>query len=172
MNYNNYINDLDSKKSNINNFYDENQKLKKKEIKLDEDNKNIFQINNQILFPNLKNKENNQITNNNILSSTTLLSGIDIHKNDLSNEINNTNSNNTSNSKGKKIRSIHDISKTGLCSDEKKVNQDRYFIFRNFVSGYDKIFMGVLDGHGYLGQEVSEYIKENLPMDLNRILKA
>ena len=174
LNYNNFINDLDSKKSNINNYYDENQKIKKKEMKLDEDNSNIYQINNQILFPYLKNKENNQINNNNnILSSTTLLSGTDNHKNDISNEINNTNSNsNTSNFKGKKIRSIHDISKTGLCSDEKKVNQDRYFIFRNFVSGYDNIFMGVLDGHGYFGHEVSEYIKENLPMDLNRILKA
>ena len=175
LNYNNFINDLDSKKSNINNYYDENQKIKKKEMKLDEDNSNIYQINNQILFPYLKNKENNQINNNNnnILSSTTLLSGTDNHKNDISNEINYTNSNsNTSNFKGKKIRSIHDISKTGLCSDEKKVNQDRYFIFRNFVSGYDNIFMGVLDGHGYFGHEVSEYIKENLPMDLNRILKA
>ena len=174
LNYNNFINDLDSKKSNINNYYDENQKIKKKEMKLDEDNSNIYQINNQILFPYLKNKENNQINNNNnILSSTTLLSGTDNHKNDISNEINNTNSNsNTSNFKGKKIRSIHDISKTGLCSDEKKVNQDRYFIFRNFVSGYDNIFMGGLDGHGYFGHEVSEYIKENLPMDLNRILKA
>jgi serine/threonine protein phosphatase PrpC len=173
LNYNNFINDLDSKKRNINKYYDENQKIKKKEIKLDEDNNNIYQINNQILFPNLKSKENNQKSNNNnILSSTTLLSGTDNHKNDISNEINNTNSNNTFNFKGKKIRSIHDISKTGLCSDEKKVNQDRYFIFRNFVSGYDNIFMGVLDGHGYFGQEVSEYIKENLPMDLNRILKA
>ena len=32
--------------------------------------------------------------------------------------------------------------------------------------------MGVLDGHGYFGQEVSEYIRENLPMDLNRVLKT
>jgi serine/threonine protein phosphatase PrpC len=32
--------------------------------------------------------------------------------------------------------------------------------------------MGVLDGHGYFGHEVSEYIRENLPMDLNRVLKT
>ena len=168
LNYNNFINDLDSQKSNINNYYNVNQDIKKKEIKSYEDNNNILKINSDILFP----KQNNQINNNNILSSTTLLSGTDIHKNDISNEINNTNSNNTYKFKGKKIRSIHDISKTGLCSDKKKVNQDRYFIFRNFVSGYDNIFMGVLDGHGYFGQEVSEYIKENLPMDLNRILRS
>lgn len=31
--------------------------------------------------------------------------------------------------------------------------------------------MGVCDGHGYYGHEVSGYIKENLPMDLNHALK-
>ena len=32
--------------------------------------------------------------------------------------------------------------------------------------------MGVCDGHGYYGHEISEYIKENLHMDLNRIIKS
>ena len=64
------------------------------------------------------------------------------------------------------------ISKTGLSGDEKKVNQDRDFIFHNFVSGFDNIFMGVCDGHGFFGHEISEFIKENLPMDLNRIIKS
>ena len=32
--------------------------------------------------------------------------------------------------------------------------------------------MGVCDGHGFFGNEVSENIKENLPMDLNRIIKT
>jgi len=158
-----FINDLDSKKDNMSNYYNTNQEIKKKEIKSYEDNNN-----NEILFP----KQNNQIINNNILSSTTLLSGSDIHKNDISNKINNTNSNNTYKFKWKRISSIHYISKTGLCSDEKKVNQDRYFLFRNFISGYDNIFMGVLDSHGYFVQEVNEYMKENLPMDLNSILRS
>ena len=74
--------------------------------------------------------------------------------------------------KGKKIKCIHEISKTGLSGIEKKINQDRDFIFRNFVEGFDNIFMGVCDGHGFFGNEVSEYIKENLPMDLNRIIKT
>ena len=73
---------------------------------------------------------------------------------------------------GKKIKCIHEISKTGLAGEEKKVNQDRDFIFHNFVSGFDNIFMGVCDGHGYYGHEVSEYIKENLPMDLNCKIRA
>ena len=73
--------------------------------------------------------------------------------------------------KGKNIKCIHDLSKTGLAGDEKKVNQDNYFIFKNFVQGFENIYMGVCDGHGYYGHEVSGYIKENLPMDLNHYLK-
>ena len=118
---------------------------------------------------------NAQVNSHNVLSSTTLI-GTDNYNNTQSQNIiekNNLNSNNSNTIfKGKKIRCIHDISKTGLSGEEKKVNQDRYFIFHNFVSGYENIFMGVLDGHGYYGHEVSEYIKENLPMDLNRVLKT
>ena len=74
--------------------------------------------------------------------------------------------------KGKKIKCMHDLSKTGLSGDDKKVNQDNYFIFKNFVQGFDNIFMGVCDGHGYYGHEVSGFIKENLPMDLNHLIKT
>ena len=72
---------------------------------------------------------------------------------------------------GKAIKCMHDLSKTGLAGDEKKVNQDNYFIFKNFVNGFENIYMGVCDGHGYYGHEVSGFIKENLPMDLNHALK-
>ena len=67
---------------------------------------------------------------------------------------------------------MHDLSKTGLNGDEKKVNEDSFFIFKNFVQGIDYIFMGVCDGHGYYGHEVSGFIKENLPMELNHIIKS
>ena len=70
----------------------------------------------------------------------------------------------------KKIKCMHDISKTGLCGDEKKVNQDNYFIFKNFANSFENIYMGVCDGHGFYGHEVSGYIRENLPMDLNHII--
>ena len=73
--------------------------------------------------------------------------------------------------KGKSIKCIHDLSKTGLAGDEKKVNQDSYFIFKNFVQGFENIYMGVCDGHGYYGHEVSGFIKENLPMNLNHALR-
>lgn len=71
----------------------------------------------------------------------------------------------------KKIKNIHDLSKTGQEGDEWKINQDRYFIFRNFLNNNDIIFLGVCDGHGQFGNEVSEYLKENLPNELNHQLK-
>lgn len=43
----------------------------------------------------------------------------------------------------KKIKCMHDLSKTGLTGTEKKMNQDAYFIFKNFLSQTDYIFMGV-----------------------------
>ena len=101
---------------------------------------------------------------------------ININNNNINSIINNKNSSSLIAQKdlfeGKKIKCIHDISKTGIAGMEKKINQDRDFIFRNFVEGFDNIFMGVCDGHGFFGNEVSEYIKENLPMDLNRIIKT
>lgn len=44
----------------------------------------------------------------------------------------------------KKIKCMHDLSKTGLTGTEKKINQDSYFIFKNFLSHIDYIYMGVL----------------------------
>ncbi|MCQ2819705.1 MAG: hypothetical protein MJ252_20765 [archaeon] len=43
----------------------------------------------------------------------------------------------------KKIKCIHDISKTGKSGDETKINQDSYFIFKNFNCDSEKIYMGV-----------------------------
>ena len=151
-------------------------------------NNNICLNNNIATISNDSNSQFSQLHNLNISSSLSLNNNT--NKNNNPNNINNTNNIESSNNKnlsliinspqlqassqfkGKKIKCIHDISKTGLSGDEKKINQDRYFIFRNFVEGFDNIYMGVCDGHGYFGNEVSEYIKENLPMDLNRIIKT
>ena len=144
------------------------------------------------IYTNTNNSNNNNNDSNaqlnqlnlNIYSSRSLHNNKNILKdninsltnNDTFNLNNKIGTNNNDNIikefKGKKIKCIHDISKTGLSGDEKKVNQDRDFIFHNFVSGFENIFMGVCDGHGYYGHEISEYIKENLPMDLNRIIKS
>ena len=135
-----------------------------------------------------KNNSNLQISRSdlNILSTTSLLSKTDILLNNIvpsssvaCNNRKNLNSSfnyeessfNNNNTIIKKIKSIHDISKTGISGEEKKVNQDRYFIFHNFMNNTENIYMGVCDGHGFYGHEISEYIKENLPMDLNHMLR-
>ena len=72
----------------------------------------------------------------------------------------------------KKIMCMHEFSKTGYAGeDEKKVNQDNYFVFHNFVNNINYIFMAVCDGHGAVGQEISSFLKENLPIDLNHALR-
>lgn len=39
---------------------------------------------------------------------------------------------------------MHEFSKTGYAGeDEKKVNQDNYFVFRNFVNSSENMFMAV-----------------------------
>lgn len=43
----------------------------------------------------------------------------------------------------KMIKAIHDKSKTGLNGEEKKINQDSFFIFGNFNGHKEYIFMGV-----------------------------
>ncbi len=118
---------------------------------------------------NVNNKINRLIFDNNIDCHE-----INFHLNGISSSINlkNTFKPKKKIFKGKKIKCMHDLSKTGLSGDDKKVNQDNYFIFKNFVQGFDNIFMGVCDGHGYYGHEVSGYIKENLPMDLNHLIKT
>ena len=128
----------------------------------------------------LNNKSNsNQNLNNNKVNKIVFDKNIDCHEinfhvNGISSSTNlkNTFKPKKKIFKGKKIKCMHDLSKTGLSGDDKKVNQDNYFIFKNFVQGFDNIFMGVCDGHGYYGHEVSGYIKENLPMDLNHLIKT
>ena len=44
----------------------------------------------------------------------------------------------------KRIRCMHEFSKTGYAGeDEKKINQDNYFVFHNFVNSSENIFMAV-----------------------------
>ena len=44
----------------------------------------------------------------------------------------------------KKIRCMHDLSKTGLSGDEKKVNQDSYFILFNIYGADAKYYFAVI----------------------------
>ena len=54
---------------------------------------------------------------------------------------------------------------------KKKVNQDSYFIFKNFAGHKDYLYMSVCDGHGAEGHFVSRFIKEVLPKEMSENLK-
>ena len=135
-------------------------------------------ISSGILLNNKSNSNHNLIfknkINKNVFDKNIDCHEINFHVNGISSSINLKNNLKPKKKifKGKTIKCMHDLSKTGLSGDDKKVNQDNYFIFKNFVQGFDNIFMGVCDGHGYYGHEVSGYIKENLPMDLNHLIKT
>ena len=105
-------------------------------------NSNSTIFNNNI---NYNNCDSNAQLNLNIYSSRSLNNNRNILKENSKNYIlpndsfkmnNKSHNNKIPEFKGKKIKCIHDISKTGLSGDEKKVNQDRDFIFHNFVSGF------------------------------------
>ena len=86
---------------------------------------------------------NNKINNKIIFDNNIGCHEINFHVNGISSSINLKNNLKPKKKifKGKKIKCMHDLSKTGLSGDDKKVNQDNYFIFKNFVQGFDYIFM-------------------------------
>ena len=71
----------------------------------------------------------------------------------------------------KKIRQIESICKKGFAGPGvKKTNQDNFFIYKNFIDSPDHIFLGVCDGHGMFGHDVSGYLVNHLPHNLNNSL--
>ena len=44
-----------------------------------------------------------------------------------------------------------------------KINQDNYFIIKEFMNNTEQFFMGICDGHGSYGHLISEYICNILP---------
>ena len=71
----------------------------------------------------------------------------------------------------KKIVRLDSICKKGFAGPGvKKICQDNYFIFNNLVENKDYRFMGICDGHGANGQEVSGYLSLYLPQNLNERL--
>ena len=70
---------------------------------------------------------------------------------------------------------IRSIDKIGIISkagedipNQEKINQDNYFD-NDLSNGYK--FIGVCDGHGEDGQNVSDYLRNNLPRELDNELK-
>ena len=188
-NSNNGINNIQNNNSNQNSNYIindiNNKNLSDKNLSINKD-KNINYIidncnnSNSFSIINKNNKFNNisKIQSNNSLiikaipkikaNNEVIIVDDDKTQKEVENKVN-------SNSKKqvrKKIICMHEFSKTGYAGeDEKKINQDNYFVFHNFVNNINYIFMAVCDGHGAVGQEISNFLKENLPIDLNHALR-
>ena len=68
----------------------------------------------------------------------------------------------------KRIIKIESLSKKGFWKPGKeKPNQDNYFLLNNINDNQKYIYIGVCDGHGIYGKEVSNYLINNLPQNLN-----
>ena len=68
-----------------------------------------------------------------------------------------------------KMNKIGIISKAGMEDNnkKKKINQDSFFI-QDIKDGFK--FIGICDGHGQNGKQVSEFIKNNMPKELENEL--
>ena len=64
----------------------------------------------------------------------------------------------------KKVSKIDSCTLAGYTSSgEKKINQDNFFIEKNFLDEKNQFFIGVCDGHGEQGHLISSYISKCLP---------
>ena len=68
----------------------------------------------------------------------------------------------------KSLKKIQSLCRKGYSGHGiKKINQDNFFIFNNFNNNQNYIYMGVCDGHGIFGQDISGYLVNNLPKNMN-----
>ena len=69
----------------------------------------------------------------------------------------------------KYIKKIESLCKKGYSGPGiKKTNQDNFFIYNNFNNNSNYVYLGVCDGHGLFGQDISTYLVNNLPHNMNK----
>ena len=72
------------------------------------------------------------------------------------------------NKETKLIKKMENLCKKGYSGPGiKKTNQDNFFIYNNFNNNSNYIYLGVCDGHGLFGQDISGYLVNNLPQNMN-----
>ena len=110
-------------------------------------------------------KNTHYLENNNSMKDTNI--------NKSMQEINpNENNNKKRNKLIKKIYKIESICQRGYSGPGvEKYNQDNFFVYNNLNDENDVLFIGVCDGHGILGHDVSKYLITHLPSNLNQALK-
>ena len=74
-----------------------------------------------------------------------------------------------SNRETKYIKKIESLCKKGYSGPGiKKTNQDNFFIYNNFNNNSNYVYLGVCDGHGLFGQDISTYLVNKLPQNMNK----
>ena len=70
----------------------------------------------------------------------------------------------------KKVIKIDSCTVSGYSSPGvSKINQDNYFIIKEFLNNKEQFYMGICDGHGSYGHLVSKFICNNLPKKITKI---
>ena len=152
-------------------YNQENIMKKLEEKKKKKNNNDLYDKN----INNIENKENNNFAVNPI----NLNENICTPKNDntTSNAYNKINpihakACQSPNKINKKIYKIESLSQVGYSGPGiLKYNQDNFFIYKNLNDESNVLFIGVCDGHGLVGHDVSKYLITNLPKNLNTALK-
>lgn len=135
-----------------------NPKINKTETKFKEDNN----INNKkIKSKNIIELKENNITNKEDNKPHINIS-MNINNNIIVNHIENQNS------IIRRISKIDSCSLAGYSSPNiQKINQDNFFIEKNFFENDEQFYVGVCDGHGSYGHVCSDFISNHLPDYLN-----
>ena len=182
-----------SKKNMLRGNYNHNSSYNNKQIYYNNDNPNknqnlvkynsknrINKSSNRFNFKQFNNSQNNnKLTRSEsfsiLRSNNSLLNKFNSNKENNVNQSNNNDNHNTiikGNKVVKKIYKIESICQVGYSGPGIiKYNQDNFFVYNNLNDENNKLFIGVCDGHGILGHDVSKYLISHLPSNLNKALK-
>ena len=175
--YNNFNNISNNNIRNHNNLTKINKQTNKKKLKSNSLKKDQLSIKQKPFDKETENSNSNSNENERIITplkaslSTRRKTGENSSKKDKIIYSNNISQSSifSYNKIIKEIKKIETLTKKGYSGKGiKKINQDNYFIYKNFSHNPDNIFLGVCDGHGIVGHEVSYYIINNLPYELNK----
>ena len=115
----------------------------------------------------LKTEDNKEKSNKKIFNESKIKS-----QQDISFEYLAQNKTNENIKQEKEILTIEKLCKKGYSGDEIDMpNQDNYFIYRNFNNNSNNIYIGVCDGHGPFGHEISSFLVTNLPLVLGNYFR-
>ena len=124
--------------------------------------KNINEVIYERKDKDINNKENNINQNND--NTNKSIENI--------NDYINNNQNRKQNKIHKKIYKIESLCQVGYSGPGiVKFNQDNFFVYKNLNDENNVLFIGVCDGHGLFGHDVSKYLITHLPQNLNKALK-